>query len=72
MSRAAKATFVASIVFTTSIVWGVHFIQRYERDSMYAGVIRDEERLEEKKRQRESELAYNRAPPRIPANTSGY
>lgn len=32
MSRAAKATFVGSLVFTASVVWGVHYIQRYERD----------------------------------------
>ena len=28
---------------------------------MYAGVIRDEERQQEKRRQREADLAYNRS-----------
>ncbi|WFD44232.1 hypothetical protein MPSI1_002898 [Malassezia psittaci] len=65
MSRAAKATLLGSIVATVSIVWGVHFLQREERNTMYKGVQRDEvrqqERLQrladlEKQRERERDL----------------
>ncbi|KAI3624116.1 hypothetical protein CBS14141_002544 [Malassezia furfur] len=62
MSRAAKVTLASSIVATVSIVWGVHFLQREERNTMYKGVQRDEARQAERKhrmadleRQRERE-----------------
>ncbi|KAB5592555.1 hypothetical protein CTheo_4022 [Ceratobasidium theobromae] len=56
MSRAAKATLIASIVFAGVAVWGVHAQQRKEEENMYQGVVRDEARQAAKKKQREQEL----------------
>ncbi|KAG8697239.1 hypothetical protein FRC09_007995 [Ceratobasidium sp. 395] len=56
MSRAAKATLFASIVFAGVAVWGVHAQQRREQDTMYQGVVRDEARQAAKKKQREQEF----------------
>ncbi|KAG8731029.1 hypothetical protein FRC11_005307 [Ceratobasidium sp. 423] len=56
MSRAAKATLFASVVFAGLAVWGVHAQQRKEQETMYMGVIRDEARQVAKKKQREEEL----------------
>ncbi|KAJ7577009.1 hypothetical protein C8J56DRAFT_799628 [Mycena floridula] len=52
MSRAAKATLTAAICFSAAIVWGVHFQQQQERETMYQGVLRDDERRREKQLQR--------------------
>ncbi|PWN53654.1 hypothetical protein IE53DRAFT_338464 [Violaceomyces palustris] len=60
MSRAAKATLAASIVVSGLTVWGVHFMQVKERESMYKGVERDEARQAEKKRQRALDLEINK------------
>jgi len=59
MSRAAKATLVGSIVTTVTIVWGVHYMQKAERDAMYRGVELDTQRLQER-RQRMQDLERNR------------
>ncbi|KAI0788732.1 hypothetical protein C8Q75DRAFT_807467 [Abortiporus biennis] len=56
MSRAAKSTLIGAIAASTFIVWGVHYLQMREADTMYQGVIRDDERRKEKMRQREEEL----------------
>lgn len=56
MSRAAKATLLGSLVFTVGIVWTVHFMQKQESETMYQGVLRDDERRKEKMRQRQAEL----------------
>ncbi|CAE6448172.1 hypothetical protein RSOLAG22IIIB_05996 [Rhizoctonia solani] len=56
MSRVAKATLFASVVFAGLAVWGVHAQQRKEQETMYMGVIRDEARQAAKKKQREEEL----------------
>ncbi|KAI0369135.1 hypothetical protein BV20DRAFT_946685 [Pilatotrama ljubarskyi] len=56
MSRAAKLTLGASILGSALIIWGVHFLQERERETMYQGVLRDDERRREKMRQREEEL----------------
>lgn len=44
MSRAAKLTFAGSCVFAASTIWFVHRLQDIERETMYQGVIRDQER----------------------------
>ncbi|KAJ2615424.1 hypothetical protein H4S08_001228 [Coemansia sp. RSA 1365] len=44
MSRAAKLTFIGSCVFAASTIWFVHRAQKMERESMYQGVLRDQER----------------------------
>ncbi|OCH96319.1 hypothetical protein OBBRIDRAFT_232756 [Obba rivulosa] len=56
MSRAAKVTFVGSIILSVGIIWGVHYMQLQERETMFQGVLRDDERRREKMRQREEEL----------------
>ncbi|PKI85340.1 hypothetical protein MVES_000137 [Malassezia vespertilionis] len=59
MSRASKFALVSSIVTTTTIVWGVHYLQRQERENMYKGVQRDDARQVERK-QRMADLERNR------------
>ncbi|KAI0035300.1 hypothetical protein K488DRAFT_83139 [Vararia minispora EC-137] len=61
MSRKAQVTLAVSILATTAIVWGVHYQQRREREVMYQGVIRDDERRREKMRQREEDLRISKA-----------
>ncbi|CCM02572.1 uncharacterized protein FIBRA_04675 [Fibroporia radiculosa] len=56
MSRVAKLSLAAAILTTTAVIWGVHFQQNKERETMYQGVVRDEARRREKMRQREEEL----------------
>ncbi|KAL5531738.1 hypothetical protein ACEPAG_4615 [Sanghuangporus baumii] len=56
MSRAARVTLSASAIFAVSTIIGVHYLQRSERETMYKGVLRDDERRKEKMRQREEEL----------------
>ncbi|KAH9943813.1 hypothetical protein B0H21DRAFT_823471 [Amylocystis lapponica] len=56
MSRAAKATLAVSVLASVGIIWGVHFMQGREHETMYKGVLRDDERRREKMRQREEEL----------------
>ncbi|KAF9820860.1 hypothetical protein IEO21_01087 [Rhodonia placenta] len=56
MSRIAKATLVSSLLASAVIIWGVHFLQTSERETMYQGVLRDDERRREKMRQREQDL----------------
>ncbi|EMD39085.1 hypothetical protein CERSUDRAFT_112780 [Gelatoporia subvermispora B] len=56
MSRVAKITFASSIILSAGIVWGVHYMQQQERETMYQGVLRDDERRREKMRQREEDL----------------
>ncbi|EJU03781.1 hypothetical protein DACRYDRAFT_21226 [Dacryopinax primogenitus] len=55
-SRASKITFIASIAFAAVTVWGVHYMQDQERESMYQGVLKDEARVAAKRRQREQLL----------------
>ncbi|KAI9433433.1 hypothetical protein BJY52DRAFT_1337294 [Lactarius psammicola] len=56
MSRAAKATLVASIVVSSLTVWGVHYIQKQEHETMYKGVLRDDERRRRKMGERGEDL----------------
>ncbi|KZV96811.1 hypothetical protein EXIGLDRAFT_765046 [Exidia glandulosa HHB12029] len=56
MSRAAKATLAASVVITSLVVYGVHWLQESERQAMYMGVVRDDERRKQKQLQRQQEL----------------
>lgn len=59
MSRAAKFTLGASILGTVCIITGVHYLQIKERETMYKGVQRDDER-EKEKQQRIRELQASR------------
>ncbi|KAG9006138.1 hypothetical protein FRB94_000963 [Tulasnella sp. JGI-2019a] len=56
MTRAAKATLTISAAICAFTVYGVHWLQFKERDDMYQGVLKDEARIAEKKRQREAEF----------------
>ncbi|EGN96833.1 hypothetical protein SERLA73DRAFT_93462 [Serpula lacrymans var. lacrymans S7.3] len=56
MSRTAKATLCASFFISSLIIWGVHFQQNQERENMYKGVLRDDERRKEKMKKREEEF----------------
>ncbi|KAI6041291.1 hypothetical protein EDC04DRAFT_2893268 [Pisolithus marmoratus] len=56
MSARAKATLAASCAISALIIWGVHYQQSKEREDMYQGVLRDDERRKEKMRQREEEF----------------
>jgi protein PET117 len=73
MSRAAKATLIASIVVSSLTVWGVHYLQQQEHDvcaspiflwtllmrasqTMYQGVLRDDERRKRKMKERDEDL----------------
>ncbi|TFK48544.1 hypothetical protein OE88DRAFT_1664426, partial [Heliocybe sulcata] len=56
MSRAAKATLLTSVLLTGLTIWGVRFMQEQERENMYKGVLRDDDRRREKMKQRQEEL----------------
>jgi len=56
MSRVAKATLIASIVISSLTVWGVHHLQQQEHDTMYQGVLRDDERRRRKMKEREEDF----------------
>ncbi|RXK39948.1 hypothetical protein M231_02743 [Tremella mesenterica] len=48
MSKTAKAFFGGSVILSAFTVWGVHYLQKRESDTMYLGVLRDEARLRAK------------------------
>ncbi|KAH9933379.1 uncharacterized protein B0H18DRAFT_870628 [Fomitopsis serialis] len=56
MSRAAKITLVSALCASAVVIWGVHFLQIRERETMFQGVLRDDERRREKMHQREQDL----------------
>ncbi|GAA5910981.1 hypothetical protein JCM6882_006737 [Rhodosporidiobolus microsporus] len=58
MSKTAKIIFGASILFAGASVYGVHMIQVRERETMYAGVLRDDARLAAKRAQKARELEF--------------
>ncbi|KAF8591739.1 hypothetical protein K439DRAFT_1325961 [Ramaria rubella] len=60
MSRAAKITLVGSIILSGLTVWGVHYLQEWERDRMYQGVVRDDERRREKLVQRQADYELSK------------
>ncbi|WRT66890.1 uncharacterized protein IL334_003853 [Kwoniella shivajii] len=45
MSRASKIFLASSFLVSGVTVWGVHFIQKRESETMYQGVIKDEARI---------------------------
>jgi len=52
----AKIVLGISVLFCGFSVWSVHWLQNFERKTMYQGVIRDDQRRAEKMRKREEEL----------------
>ncbi|KAF8315361.1 hypothetical protein DL93DRAFT_2166733 [Clavulina sp. PMI_390] len=61
MSIRARITLAASVVFTASTIYFVHWNQENERETMYRGVVRDEERVAKKKAEREAEFRISMA-----------
>ncbi|KAL0953859.1 hypothetical protein HGRIS_005034 [Hohenbuehelia grisea] len=55
MSRAARLTLGGAVLFSAFTIWAVHYQQRKEREDMYQGVIRDDERRK-KMHQRQQDL----------------
>ncbi|KAK8870010.1 hypothetical protein IAR55_000580 [Kwoniella newhampshirensis] len=45
MSRSAKIFLASSFAVAGTTVWGVHYLQKWESDNMYQGVVKDEARL---------------------------
>ena len=60
MSTAAKMTLAGVTVSTIAIIFGVHYIQQADKQSMHQGVLRDDERQKIRK-EREEELHRQRA-----------
>ncbi|KAG8220998.1 hypothetical protein J3R82DRAFT_2507 [Butyriboletus roseoflavus] len=56
MSTRAKATLAVSCATSAFIIWGVHYQQTKERDDMFQGVLRDDERRRGKMQQRQQEF----------------
>ncbi|KAF7308879.1 hypothetical protein MKEN_01088200 [Mycena kentingensis (nom. inval.)] len=55
-SRRAKTTLGAAVAFAALTIWAVHFQQELQHETMYQGVVRDDERRKKKMLQREAEL----------------
>ncbi|KIY70596.1 hypothetical protein CYLTODRAFT_419688 [Cylindrobasidium torrendii FP15055 ss-10] len=53
MSLAAKASFTGACAFTALTIWAVHYQQSQERETMYKGVLKDDQRRKEKMKQRQ-------------------
>lgn len=43
--RKSQIVFLASILFTSSTVYGVHLLQQMERKALRAGIIREDEKI---------------------------
>ncbi|KAJ7130638.1 hypothetical protein C8R44DRAFT_613897 [Mycena epipterygia] len=59
-SPRAKATLATAIALSTLTIWAVHFQQEQQHETMYQGVIRDDERRKQKMQQREDDLKESR------------
>ncbi|RDB23603.1 hypothetical protein Hypma_008998 [Hypsizygus marmoreus] len=59
-NKGAKLTLLGAVLFSSLTIWAVHFQQDQERQNMYKGVLRDDERRREKMRQREADLEESR------------
>ncbi|KAM7183997.1 hypothetical protein V8F20_012396, partial [Naviculisporaceae sp. PSN 640] len=56
MSRASKLTFLGTSLFAGSMVVAVHFQQKFEKEAMHQGVIRD---MEQQRIKRERQLDFD-------------
>ncbi|CAB4377573.1 unnamed protein product [Rhizophagus irregularis] len=56
MSRTAKITLIAAIFISTGTVWGVHHLQKKEKEFMHAGILRDEERRAKKNKFQQNKM----------------
>ncbi|KAG6868742.1 hypothetical protein C0993_011321 [Termitomyces sp. T159_Od127] len=59
-NRGAKLTLFGAILLSSLTIYAVHFQQEQERESMYQGVLRDDERRKQKMKQREEALQESR------------
>ncbi|KAF8737216.1 hypothetical protein AX14_013252 [Amanita brunnescens Koide BX004] len=58
--KAAKFTLLSAVVLSSFTIWFVHRQQEQERETMYRGVLRDDERRREKMLRREEDLQESR------------
>ncbi|KAG0082924.1 hypothetical protein BGZ93_007084 [Podila epicladia] len=56
MSTKAKMTLGVTTICTIAVVWGVHYQQMSEKETMRLGIVKDEERMANKKRQDDNVL----------------
>ncbi|KAF9948437.1 hypothetical protein BGZ72_009656 [Mortierella alpina] len=56
MSTKAKLTLGITTLCTVATVWGVHYQQMFEKETMRLGIAKDEERMAKKKRQDDNVL----------------
>nr|CAG8456534.1 7462_t:CDS:2 [Entrophospora candida] len=56
MSQTAKVTLVSALILTIGTVWGVHYLQRKEREFMHAGILREEEQKSKKENMEKNKL----------------
>ncbi|KAK2055118.1 hypothetical protein LY76DRAFT_596345 [Colletotrichum caudatum] len=56
MSRASKLTLAATSLFAASTIVIVHFQQKFEKEAMHQGVIRD---IEQQRIKRERQLDFD-------------
>ncbi|KAJ2726890.1 hypothetical protein GGI07_000218 [Coemansia sp. Benny D115] len=61
MSKAAKLTFAGSCAFAVGTIWFVHKAQELERDTMFQGVLRDQERKAMQREKNTQEYQETRA-----------
>ncbi|KAL7752719.1 hypothetical protein RI367_001721 [Sorochytrium milnesiophthora] len=54
MSLTARVALMSAVVFTATSVIAVHYQQNKERERMHMGVVRDDERVDAKRRQEEN------------------
>ncbi|KAF5316657.1 hypothetical protein D9619_006422 [Psilocybe cf. subviscida] len=54
--RRAKATLIGAVAFSALVIFGVHFQQHQERQTMYQGVLKDDERRRQKLEERRQEF----------------
>ncbi|KAG0003467.1 hypothetical protein BGZ65_001679 [Modicella reniformis] len=54
MSTKAKMTLGVTTLFTVATVWGVHYQQMSEKETMRMGIVKDEERVAKKMRQEDN------------------
>ncbi|KAJ1980456.1 hypothetical protein H4R35_001119 [Dimargaris xerosporica] len=59
MSRGGRIALATSLVFSAAVIYGVHYMQWKERETMHYGVIKDDERMQ-RKRQNKAELDAQR------------
>ncbi|KAF9921485.1 hypothetical protein FBU30_008460 [Linnemannia zychae] len=56
MSTKAKMTLGITTLCTIAVVYGVHYQQMSEKETMRLGIVKDEERMAKKKKQDENVL----------------